>query len=581
MTSSTIILIKDTANEASDRARDIQALLLTSLKTHGLDKKVQVVRAADIGVYNRGVVLKFLPSGLIYADIKESDVEAIVTTTVKGGTPIENLIARNVFEQVRIVLRNCGVVDPESIDDYLAHDGYQGIRRALFELTPEKVIEEFKTAGLRGRGGAGFPSWLKWNLARNAVGDQKYVICNGDEGDPGAYMDRSVLEGDPYSVLEGMMVVGYAIGASKGFLYIRAEYPLAIERIQKALDQARKHGLLGKKILGSDFDFDLEVRLGAGAFVCGEETALMASIEGKRGTPRPRPPFPSDSGLWGKPSVVNNVETLAQIPHILNKGGAWFAEIGTEKSKGTKVFALTGKIKNSGLVEIPMGTPLREVVFGVGGGIASGKKVLAVQTGGPSGGVIAEKYLDTPVSYEHLQQLGSIVGSGGMIVMDEDDCLVDIAKFYLGFCVDESCGKCAPCRIGGYQMLKILERITDGKGAEEDLVTLRRIATSMQKASLCGLGQTAPNPILSTLTHFEQEYRDHIIDKKCRAGKCTKLFRFEIQDDTCKRCRLCVVECPVGAISGSREAGYTIDSQKCTKCGRCFEVCKFKAIARR
>jgi NADP-reducing hydrogenase subunit HndC len=581
MGTTTIMLLKDTGPGANDRARDFQARALTALKAAGLDKKVQVVRAADIGIYNRGIVIKIIPSGTIYADVQDSDIDRIVAALSKDGTPVEELTAKGLNEQVRIVLRNCGKVDPEDIEDYLAHDGYQGIKRCLIDLTPEKVIDEMKTAGLRGRGGAGFPTWLKWNLARNATGDKKYVICNGDEGDPGAYMDRSVLEGDPHSVIEGMMTVGYAIGAANGYLYIRAEYPLAIARVQKALDQAYACGLLGKNILGSSFCFDLEVRLGAGAFVCGEETALIASIEGRRGTPRPRPPFPSDVGLWNKPTVINNVETLASIPAILVNGPAWFNAIGTDKSKGTKVFALTGKIRNSGLVEIPMGMPLREVVFGIGGGIGSGKKVLAIQTGGPSGGVIPEKHFDTPVSYEHLQALGSIMGSGGMIVMDEDDCLVDIAKFYLGFCVDESCGKCAPCRIGGYQMLTVLKKISDGVGTLDDLAVLKRLATAMQKASLCGLGQTAPNPILSTLAYFEQEYREHITDKKCRAGKCVKLFKFEIIADKCKRCRLCVTNCPVSVISGDREHGYVIDKDACIKCGQCFDVCKFQAIARR
>jgi NADP-reducing hydrogenase subunit HndC len=580
MAITTILLIKDTAL-GLDRARDLQTNFLTAIKAQGLDKKVQVVRAADLGINNRGVVIKILPQGILYANVLDTDIERIVTATLKEGRVLDDLVARDVCEQVRIVLRNCGRVDPEKIEDYLACGGYQGIKRCIFDLTPEKVIEEFKASGLRGRGGAGYPSWLKWSLARNSFGTEKYVICNGDEGDPGAYMDRSVLEGDPHTVIEGMLAVGYAIGASKGFLYIRAEYPLAIARMQRALDQAYEQGLLGAGILGSAFSFDLEIRLGAGAFVCGEETALLASIEGRRGTPRPRPPYPSDAGLWGKPSVINNVETLANVPVILTRGAAWFAGIGTEKSKGTKVFALTGKIKNSGLVEIPMGTALRDIVYGIGGGVAAGKKVLAIQTGGPSGGVIPEKHFDSPVSYEHLQALGSIMGSGGMIVMDEDDCLVDIAKFYLGFCVDESCGKCAPCRIGGYQMLKVLEKITEGKGCEEDIAALKRLATGMQKASLCGLGQSAPNPVLSTLNYFADEYRAHIIDKKCRAGKCAKLFKFDIVLEKCKRCRLCVVNCPVNCISGDREKGYIIDQVKCITCGQCYQVCKFQAVVRR
>jgi NADP-reducing hydrogenase subunit HndC len=575
-----ILLIKDTATAGKDQTRDMHALLQRLITEKGLENKVRAIRAADIGLYNQGIVVKILPDNVVYVNLTESDIIEILDTTIVTGEIVKRLLSKTSFDQMRIVLRNCGKIDPESIDEYCAVGGYQGIKKCIFEMTPEGVIEEFKIAGLRGRGGAGFPSWLKWNLARSAMGAQKYVICNGDEGDPGAYMDRSILEGDPHSVIEGMMVVGFAIGATQGFLYIRAEYPLAIERMRKALNQAYEKGLLGKNVLGAAFTFDLDIRLGAGAFVCGEETALIASIEGKRGTPRPRPPYPSDAGLWGKPTVINNVETLANIPIIAVKGGAWFGSIGTDKSKGTKVFALTGKIRNSGLVEIPMGIPLRAVVEGIGGGVGSNKKMLAIQTGGPSGGVIPEKHFDSPVSYEHLQELGSIMGSGGMIVMDEDDCLVDIAKFYLGFCVDESCGKCAPCKIGGYQMLKVLERIADGKGVPEDIEVLRRTAKTMQKASLCGLGQNAPNPIMSTLQYFEQEYIDHIHHKKCRAGKCSALCNYNIIQDKCKRCTLCVKECPVGAIPGDRQNGFTIDAAKCIACGRCFTACRFSAIAK-
>ncbi len=577
----TVVLIKDTNAEGLGRTRDAHDIFAEKVKSAGLADSVQIVRAADLGIYNKGVVAKLLPQGIVYVDVTETDMDAIISETIRQGKTLDAKLHRGGNEQVRIVMRNCGVVNPESIDEYIAIRGYQGIKRALFDLTPEKTIEEIKTSGLRGRGGAGYPTWLKWTMARNSFNAQKYVICNGDEGDPGAYMDRSVLEGDPHCVLEGMMIAGYCIGATKGFLYIRAEYPLAIKRIQKALDQAYEKGLLGNGILGTKFCFDLEVRLGAGAFVCGEETALIASIEGKRGTPRPRPPYPSDVGLWGKPTIINNVETLANVSYILLKGGKDFSQIGTDKSKGTKVFALTGKIRNSGLIEIPMGTSLRTIIEEIGGGVADGKKILAVQTGGPSGGVIPEKFLDTPVSYEHLQELGSIMGSGGMIVMDQDDCLVDIAKFYLGFCVDESCGKCAPCRIGGFQMLKVLEKISEGKGEPADIETLKRIAQAMQKASLCALGQSAPNPIVSTLKYFEEEYRQHIVDKKCRAGKCAKLLNFEIVASVCKRCKLCVKNCPVNCISGDRETGYTIDQAKCIKCGNCFEVCKFDAVTRR
>ncbi len=442
----------------------------------------------------------------------------------------------------------------------------------------QKLIEELKVSGIRGRGGAGYPTWMKWNFAREMNSAEKFVICNADEGDPGAYMDRSILEGDPHSVIEGLIIAAFAIGASKGYFYIRAEYPLAVERINKAIKQAYDYGLLGKDILGSSFSLDLEIRLGAGAFVCGEETALISSIEGKRGTPHPRPPYPSVKGLWGKPTVINNVETLANIPIIVSKGGKWFAQIGTATSKGTKVFAVTGKVKNSGLVEIAMGATLRDIVVDICGGTFSGKPIKAVQTGGPSGGVIPKELLDTPVDYENLQKLGSIMGSGGMIVIDEDDCMVDIPKFYLGFCVEESCGKCAPCRIGGFQMLGYLKKISEGNGKPEDISQLRRISQAMQKASLCGLGQTASNPVLSTLKYFEAEYNEHIINKRCPAGKCSKLITFAINAEKCKRCGICVVNCPVKAINGDKESGYSIVDEKCVKCGRCFDVCKFKAI---
>ncbi len=577
--SKNVILIKDTGL-SSDLTRDYQSQFIKAARDLGMENDVEVVRAADLGVYNKGVVVKIIPLDIVYANVQLNQIEQILNVTVKQGTPIEDLLHRNEHIQTRIVLRNCGVVDPENIDDYISRSGYVSVAKCLLDLKPEQVIEEMKKSGLRGRGGAGFPTWLKWNLARSSFGNEKYVVCNADEGDPGAYMDRSVLEGDPHSIVEGMIIAAYAVGASQGFLYIRAEYPLAIKRVEKALKQAYDRGFLGKSILGSSFNFDLEIRLGAGAFVCGEETALLASIEGARGTPRPRPPFPSDRGLWDKPTIINNVETVANIAVIFQRGAEWFSSIGTEKSKGTKVFAVTGKVANSGLVEIAMGTPIREIVFGISGGIAGGKELIAVQTGGPSGGVIPEKHLDTPVSYEHLMELGSIMGSGGMIVMDEDDCLVDISKFYLKFCVDESCGKCAPCRIGGYQMLSILEKVTDGKAEMEDINSLRRIAQGMQKASLCALGQTAPNPVLSTLRYFESEYLQHVNEKKCRAGKCTKLAHYEVDAEKCKKCSLCMKNCPVSAITGDRQNGYTIDQAKCIKCGRCFDVCKFEAIAR-
>ncbi len=574
-----IIFIKDTSVQGPDKTRDIYGVFLDQLREENL-AEVQIVRVADIGFYNQGVVVKILPDGVVYANVKDSDVKAIIDSTVKSDKVLESLLLRQSPKQMRIVLRNCGHIDPESIDDYLANDGYQALKKVLTEYKPEDVIEELKKSGLRGRGGAGYPTWMKWKFTRQSAGDQKYIICNGDEGDPGAYMDRSVLEGDPHSVIEGMIIAGYTIGASQGFFYIRAEYPLAVERIKKAMAQAREAGLLGENILGSGFSFDLDIRLGAGAFVCGEETALIASMEGKRGTPRPRPPYPSVAGLWGKPTAINNVETLANVPYILLRGGNWFAGIGTEKSKGTKVFALTGKVKNSGLVEVPMGITLREIVFDIGGGLLSGKGIKAVQTGGPSGGVIPKDYLDTPVDYENLQKLGSIMGSGGMIVMDEDDCVVDIAKFYLGFCVDESCGKCVPCRIGGYQMLGILNRITEGKGIAGDIPKLKRISQAMQKASLCGLGQTAANPVVSTLNYFETEYKEHINSKRCPSHKCRSLVTYSILQSKCKRCRVCVTNCPENVIAGDREKGFYIELDKCIKCGKCFEVCKFGAISK-
>lgn len=574
-----IILIKSTVQGSETASHDIATLFIDKLREQKLEKNAQAVRAQDLGVYGHGVVVKILPSNIVYADVTEGDIERIIEESVRQDNVIDDLLFKEKPKQLRVVLRNCGVIDPESIDAYLAVGGYQGFRRALFELeTPERVIEEMKVSGLRGRGGAGYPTWLKWKYTRESAGSERFIICNADEGDPGAYMDRSILEGDPHSVIEGLMIAGFAIGAGKGFFYVRAEYPLAVERIEKAIRQAYDRGLLGEKILGSAFSFDVEIRLGAGAFVCGEETALIASIEGKRGTPRPRPPYPSVQGLWGKPTAINNVETLANVPVILSRSGKWFAGIGTQKSTGTKVFALTGKVKHSGLVEVPMGTTLREIVFDIGGGVLSSKGIKAVQTGGPSGGVIPKDSLDTPVDYENLQKLGSIMGSGGMIVMDEDDCMVDIAKFYLGFCVDESCGKCVPCRLGGYQMLGILNRICEGQGQPDDLANMTKIAQAMQKASLCGLGQTAANPVLSTTNYFPDEYKEHIAQKKCRAGKCVHLLTYSIVQEKCKRCGMCFVKCPVHAIGGDKQTGYYIQLDKCVKCGNCYEVCKFRSI---
>ncbi|WP_414664643.1 NADH-ubiquinone oxidoreductase-F iron-sulfur binding region domain-containing protein [Horticoccus sp. 23ND18S-11] len=519
----THLLVRDTGPEAGSKTAFFQSSFVEELKRSAPGRAVQVVRALDLGVYDEGAVVQLLPSGVTYANVLAPDVARIVTESVVKGRVLDDLLWKVPDKQVRIVLRHCGKVDPDSLDDYLRRaEGYQALRRALFEFTPEQVIAEMKTSALRGRGGAGFPTWMKWQLTRSQPAAQRYVICNGDEGDPGAFMDRSVLESDPHAVLEGMIIAAYAMGVSQGYFYIRAEYPKAVERIDRAIAQARELGLLGPRILGSDFSFDAKIRLGAGAFVCGEETALIASIEGRRGSPSPRPPYPSVRGLWGKPTAINNVETLASVPAILLQGGAWFAGYGTATSKGTKVFAVTGKVRNAQLVEVPMGTTLREIIYDVCGGVFEGRDLKAVQTGGPSGGVIPVQHLDTPVSYETLQQLGSIMGSGGMLVMDKTDSMVDVAKFYLKFCVDESCGKCAPCRIGGYQLLQILDRISRGRGGAADVAQIRRICLAMQRASLCGLGQTAPNPVLSTLRYFNEEYQAFIEGGPSYARKMTR-----------------------------------------------------------
>jgi len=576
------------------KSNEIYEFINKELIAQGLKEEVQVVKCGCFGFCSEGPIVKILPDETIYCHVKPEDAKDIVQTHLLKNQVLKNLVYDNsqsrknigfkydnYRKQLRIVLRNCGVIDPENIYDYIARDGYKALEKTLFELKPDDIIEELKISGLRGRGGAGYPTWKKWQITKETASDIKYVVCNADEGDPGAYMDRSTIEGDPHSIIEAMAICGYTVGASYGYIYIRAEYPLAIKRLEIAINQARELGLLGKNILGSGFDFDIELRYGAGAYVCGEETALIASIEGNRGMPKPRPPFPSTKGLWGKPTVINNVETWANVPVILTRGGKWFASIGTDTSKGTKVFALTGKVNNSGLVEVPMGTTLRELVFDIGGGIKGGKKFKAVQTGGPSGGVIPEEYLDTPIGYENLQQLGAIMGSGGLIVMDEDDCMVDISKFYIQFAVDESCGKCAPCRIGGKQLLEMLNKISQGKGDIEDIDNMKRICFAMQKASLCGLGQNTPNPVLSTLKYFEEEYIEHIKDKKCKAGKCRDLVTFTIDPAKCVGCGLCAIKCPVNCISGEKQKPYTIDQSKCIKCGTCYEVCKFGAVIRK
>ena len=567
--------------------------LITEAKAAGVIDKVQIVKTGCFGFCEKGPIVKVLPEDSFYVEVKPEDAKEIIAEQIIKGREVTRLLYNKekkstetvediqfYQKQLRIVLRNCGVINPENIEEYIARDGYLALEKALFDMTPQQIIDEVKLSGLRGRGGAGFPTGLKWEAGMKAPGDVKYVVCNADEGDPGAYMDRSTIEGDPHSVIESMIICGKAIGATQGFVYIRAEYPLAIERLKIAMVQAREAGLLGKNILGSGFDFDIEIRLGAGAFVCGEETALMRSIEGKRGMPTPKPPFPAQAGLWGKPTVINNVETWANIPIILTKGAEWFNKIGTADSKGTKVFALTGKINNSGLVEVPMGTTLREIIFEIGGGIKNGKKFKGVQTGGPSGGIITEESLDTPIDFGALTKLGSMMGSGGMIVMDEDDCVVDVSKFYMEFCVDESCGKCSPCRIGTRQIHALLEKISRGNGTLEDLDKIKEIGFAMQKSSLCALGQSAPNPSLSTIRKFEAEYLSHIQDKKCPAGKCKNLVTFEI-NEKCIGCGACARKCPAACISGEKKARHSIDQKKCLKCGECFKTCKFGAVEKK
>lgn len=565
----------------------------TILEELGLEDEVQVLMTGCFGFCEKGPIVKFMPDKTFYVHVTPADTEELVKEHIVKGRQVERLLYRDpkskkvvsdskdmdfYKKQIRIALRNCGFIDPENIDEYIARDGYQALGKCLTEMTPDQVIAEIKEAGLRGRGGGGFSTGLKWEITARVKGDKKYVVCNADEGDPGAFMDRSILEGDPHSVIEAMAINGYCIGSDHGLVYIRAEYPLAVARLRTALTQARAYGLLGKGILGTNFNFDIEIRFGAGAFVCGEETALIHSMEGLRGEPTFKPPFPSEQGYLGMPTNVNNVETYANVPVIINKGAAWFASIGTEKSKGTKVFALAGKINNVGLIEVPMGTTLRDVVYDIGGGIKEGKTFKAVQTGGPSGGMLTEAFLDTPIDYENLTLAGSMMGSGGMIVMDNDDCMVAIAKFYLEFTLEESCGKCAPCRIGNKRLYEILERITEGKGEPEDIDRLKLLSNVIKDTSLCGLGQTSPNPVLSSLQYFINEYEAHINEGRCPAGQCKALLKYEVVDDKCTGCTLCFRNCPVGAITGERRAVHFIDQSLCIKCGVCYDKCKFDAI---
>ena len=576
----------------SGGSSDILTQMEAELKTLKLDKEVKVVKTGCFGLCEVGPIVIVYPEGTFYSRVSAKDAKEIVNEHLHKGRKVERLIYKENDEKIeksldnigfyknqkRIALRNCGVIDPEKIDEYIALDGYKALGTVLTKNKPQEVIDILKDSGLRGRGGAGFPTGLKLQFCADVAGDDKYIICNADEGDPGAFMDRSVLEGDPHAVIEAMAIEGYSIGAKTGYIYVRAEYPIAVKRMQIAIDQAKAYGLLGKNIFDSGFDFDLEIRLGAGAFVCGEETALIASIEGMRGEPRPKPPFPAKSGVFRKPTTVNNVETMANIPQIVLNGAEWFKSMGTEKSSGTKVFALGGKIVNTGLVEIPMGTTLREILFDIGGGIPNGKKFKAAQTGGPSGGCIPQEHLDTPIDYESLTAIGSMMGSGGLIVMDEENCMVDVARFFLDFTVDESCGKCPPCRIGTKRMLEILERIVEGKGVKGDIEKLESLGEMIKESALCGLGKTAPNPVLSTIKYFRDEYEAHISEKRCPAAYCKSLQTYTIIKDKCIGCSACAKVCPAECISGKIKHPYKIDQDECTKCGACFDKCKFEAI---
>ena len=580
----------------SNKSHDIIDALNSELRAQGLENEVKVVMTGCFGLCANGPIMVVYPEGACYNHVTVDDVKEIISEHIIKGRIVTRLLhvegdthervmslSQTEFmqKQVRVALRNCGVIDPENIDEYIGHDGYQALAKVLTTMTPDDVIKVISDSGLRGRGGAGFPTGTKWKFAKASKNDVKYVCCNADEGDPGAFMDRSVLEGDPHVVIEAMAIAAYAIGSNQGYAYIRAEYPIAVQRLRKAIEQARAYGLLGKNIFGTDFSFDLDIRLGAGAFVCGEETALMTSIEGKRGEPRPRPPFPAVKGLFAKPTILNNVETYANVPRIILNGADWFASMGTEKSKGTKVFAVGGKIINTGLVEVPMGTTLREVVYDIGGGIPNGKKFKAAQTGGPSGGCIPAEHLDVPIDYDNLIAIGSMMGSGGLIVMDEDNCMVDIAKFFLEFTVDESCGKCTPCRVGCKRLLELLTKVTDGTATMDDLDEMEKLCYYIKDNALCGLGQTAPNPVLSTLKYFRHEYEEHILEKKCSAGVCKHLLHFEIDKEKCIGCTLCARNCPVNAISGSVKQPHEIDQTKCIKCGVCMQNCKFKAISKK
>ena len=575
----------------------VAAAFEAEIVTAGLENEVKVIRTGCFGLCALGPIVVIYPEGTFYSMVKPEDVAEIVNEHLLKGRPVIRLLYNETVaednsiksldetsfykKQKRIALRNCGVINPENIEEYIAFDGYAALGKALTEMTPDEVIQVVLDSGLRGRGGGGFPTGRKWQLACADRGKvEKYVCCNADEGDPGAFMDRSVLEGDPHSVIEAMAIAGYAIGADQGYVYVRAEYPIAVNRLTTAIQQAREYGLLGKNIFGTDFSFDIDIKLGAGAFVCGEETALMTSIEGMRGEPRPRPPFPAKKGLFGRPTILNNVETYANIPQIILKGADWFRSMGTEKSPGTKVFALGGKIKHTGLVEVPMGTTLREIVEEIGGGIPGGKKFKAAQTGGPSGGCIPASLIDTPIDYDNLMEIGSMMGSGGLIVMDEDTCMVDIAKFFLEFTVDESCGKCTPCRVGTKRLLELLEKITSGNGTMRDLERIEELAEFIKENSLCGLGQTAPNPVLSTLQYFRDEYLAHIQDKRCPAGVCKALLTYKIDESKCRGCTLCARACPAGAINGSVRNPHNIDTLKCVKCGACMETCRFGAISK-